>query len=141
MMRSRWILNVAVVALIVAVTMAPALAWGKPASKLEGKVIAKTDSTLTILPTNTKASTQVAVAAMTKVTGQRRSFRDLAIGDTVRIQGQMNGNLVTAEQIDVVALAGAQVDSKIQSGSMTTGAGAGAGVSIGVETGLDLRLP
>jgi len=51
----------------------------------------------------------------------------------------LNGSIVTAEQIDVVAQAGAQVNGTIGSGSLTSGAGAG--VSIDVGSGLDLHLP
>jgi len=138
-MMHRPILHVVAIALLVAVAAAPTLAWGKPESKMEGKVIAKTATTLTVLVSQTKISTQVVVAAMTKVTGERRSFKDIAVGDTVRIQGQMNGSLVTAEQIDVVVRAGARLDNRVPSGSVTTGAGAG--VSIGVGTGLDVHLP
>lgn len=138
-MRTKSLLHVAVVAVMVAVASTPALAVDKATSRLEGKVTAKTDSTLTILLSNTKKSTQVTVAGTTKVTGERQAFKDVAVGDTVRIEGQTTGDLMTAERIDVVALASAHVDSKTHTGSGTSGTGAD--ISIGIGTGLDVHLP
>ncbi len=144
-MTQRVILNVAAVSLIVACAVAPAMAWGKKSGStdtlvVKGTVVAKTATTLAVAPSRTEAATQMVVMTWTEVTGQRRSFTEVAVGDFVTIQGRRSGTIVVAEQIEVVARAGARFNPTLPSGSATTVSVDG-GLSIGLGGDLDLKLP
>lgn len=82
-----------------------------PAGTLvSGVVIARDGNFLTVLASD--GSVTVLVTSATTVRGQRSSFADIRVTDTVAVQGTVADRTITASQIEVTA-AGAQVTGVI----------------------------